>query len=56
MEKIIFDIKPEPYASNGSLVLFEDGDENLVQTEDQPIRFLLLPGNDRLSHCFGWLS
>jgi quercetin 2,3-dioxygenase len=39
-----FDIKLEPYASNGSLVLFGDGDEILVQTEDQAMRFLLISG------------
>ena len=39
-----FDLKREPYASNGALVLFDDGDKILVQTEDQPIRFLLISG------------
>jgi hypothetical protein len=48
-----FDIKPEPYASNGSLVLFEDGDEILVQTEDQPIRFLLITGKP-ISEPIAW--
>ena len=39
-----FDIKREPYASNGTLVLFDDGDEIMVQTEDRPLRFLLISG------------
>jgi quercetin 2,3-dioxygenase len=39
-----FDIKSEPYASNKTLVLFDDGDQVIVQTEDEPIRFLLLSG------------
>jgi quercetin 2,3-dioxygenase len=39
-----FDIKLEPYASNGSLVLFDDGDDILVQTEDHAMRFLLISG------------
>jgi hypothetical protein len=39
-----FDIKREPYASNGTLVLFDDGGEVSVQTEDQAIRFLLISG------------
>jgi redox-sensitive bicupin YhaK (pirin superfamily) len=39
-----FDIKREPYASNGTLVLFDDGDQVVVQTEEQSIRFLLISG------------
>jgi redox-sensitive bicupin YhaK (pirin superfamily) len=39
-----FDIMREPYASNGTLVLFDDGDEISVQTEDQAVRFLLISG------------
>ena len=39
-----FDITREPYASNGTLVLFEDGDEISVQTEEQAVRFLLISG------------
>jgi redox-sensitive bicupin YhaK (pirin superfamily) len=39
-----FDISHEPYASNGTLVLFDDGDQIVVQTEDQPVRFLLISG------------
>jgi quercetin 2,3-dioxygenase len=39
-----FDLEREPYVSNRDLVLFEDGNEIIVQTEDQPIRFLLISG------------
>lgn len=39
-----FDITREPYASNGTLVLFDDGDEVSVQTEEQAVRFLLISG------------
>jgi quercetin 2,3-dioxygenase len=39
-----FDIKREPYASDRTLVLFDDGDQIVVQTEDQPVRFLLISG------------
>jgi redox-sensitive bicupin YhaK (pirin superfamily) len=39
-----FDITREPYASNGTLVLFDDGDEVSVQTEDKAVRFLLISG------------
>jgi redox-sensitive bicupin YhaK (pirin superfamily) len=39
-----FDITREPYISNGTLVLFDDGDEISVQTEDQAVRFLLISG------------
>jgi quercetin 2,3-dioxygenase len=39
-----FDLQREPYVSNRDLVLFDDGDEIFVQTDDQSIRFLLLSG------------
>jgi quercetin 2,3-dioxygenase len=39
-----FDIKREPYASNGALILFDDGDQVVAQTEDQSMRFLLISG------------
>jgi quercetin 2,3-dioxygenase len=39
-----FDIKQESYASNRTLVLFDDGDQIFVQTEDRSIRFLLISG------------
>jgi redox-sensitive bicupin YhaK (pirin superfamily) len=39
-----FDIARESYSSNGTLVLFDDGDQVVVQTEDQSMRFLLISG------------
>ncbi len=37
-----FDMKRDPFLDNGDLVLFEDGDEVMVSTEQDPVRFLLL--------------
>jgi redox-sensitive bicupin YhaK (pirin superfamily) len=34
----------DPLADNGTIVLFEDGDEIIVSTEDQGMRFLLISG------------
>ena len=39
-----FDIKRESFVSDRDLVLFDDGDEILAQTEEQPMRFLLISG------------
>ncbi len=39
-----FDISQDPFASNRILILFEDGDQIIVETEDNPVRFLLLSG------------
>jgi redox-sensitive bicupin YhaK (pirin superfamily) len=39
-----FDIKREPFVGNGTLVLFDNGDEVMVSTEDEPVRFLLISG------------
>ena len=39
-----FDIQREPFVGNGTLVLFEDGEQIMVSTEDQPVRFLLISG------------
>lgn len=39
-----FDLPPEPFAGNGSVVLFHDGEEVMVATEDSPVRFLLISG------------
>ncbi|MCK9374946.1 MAG: pirin family protein [Syntrophobacterales bacterium] len=39
-----FDMQWEPFVSNGMLVLFEDGDEIMVSTEGEPVRFLLVSG------------
>ena len=39
-----FDIQREPFVSNENLVLFDDGQQVFVSTEDQPVRFLLISG------------
>ncbi len=39
-----FDMQWEPFVGNGMLVLFEDGDEIMVSTESDPVRFLLVSG------------
>jgi redox-sensitive bicupin YhaK (pirin superfamily) len=39
-----FDIQRDPFVSNGTLVLFEDGDRIVVSTESEPVRFLLVSG------------
>jgi redox-sensitive bicupin YhaK (pirin superfamily) len=39
-----FDMQREPFVSNGMLVLLDDGDQVMVTTEDDPVRFLLISG------------
>ena len=39
-----FDMTREPFLDNGTLVLFGDGEEVFVSTEDEPTRFLLMSG------------
>jgi redox-sensitive bicupin YhaK (pirin superfamily) len=39
-----FDIARDPFVGNRTLVLFDDGDEILVSTEEQKVRFLLISG------------
>jgi redox-sensitive bicupin YhaK (pirin superfamily) len=39
-----FDLQREPQESNGTLVLFDDGEEITVSTENDTIRFLLVSG------------
>jgi len=39
-----FDIQRNPYVANENLVLFDDGDQVFVSTEDEPVRFLLMSG------------
>jgi len=39
-----FDMKRDPFLVNGDLVLFHDGDEVMVTTEGDPVRFLLISG------------
>jgi len=39
-----FDMKRDPYIHNGTAVLFEDGDQVIVSTQGEPVRFLLISG------------
>ncbi len=39
-----FDIQRDPFVSNGTIVLFDDGDEIRVFTEKHKVRFLLISG------------
>jgi hypothetical protein len=39
-----FDIERDPFISNGTIVLFDDGDEIIVFTEEYKVRFLLISG------------
>ncbi|MBI2471338.1 MAG: pirin family protein [Planctomycetes bacterium] len=39
-----FDIQRDPFVGNESLVLFDDGDQMMVSTEDDAVRFLLISG------------
>jgi hypothetical protein len=39
-----FDMKRDPFLDNGDLILFDDGDQVMVSTEGDPVRFLLISG------------
>ena len=39
-----FDLERSPFISDGGLVLFDDGEQMVVSTEDSPVRFLLVSG------------
>jgi redox-sensitive bicupin YhaK (pirin superfamily) len=39
-----FDMKRDAFLNNGDLVLFDDGDQVMVSTEGDPVRFLLVSG------------
>jgi redox-sensitive bicupin YhaK (pirin superfamily) len=39
-----FDMRREPSLGNGTLVLFEKGDQVMISTEEEPVRFLLMSG------------
>ncbi len=39
-----FDIQRDPFIGNGTIVLFDDGDEIIVSTEEHKVRFLLISG------------
>ncbi len=42
--KNYFDIQREPFIDNGSVVLFEDGEEIVVTADEDNVRFLLISG------------
>jgi len=39
-----FDLQRKPLVDNESLILFEDGEQVAVVTEEEPVRFLLISG------------
>jgi redox-sensitive bicupin YhaK (pirin superfamily) len=39
-----FNIQTEPIADDGTLVLFDDGDQITISTNQQPVRFILISG------------
>ena len=39
-----FDIQRDPFVGNGTLILFDEGDEIMVFTEEHKVRFLLISG------------
>jgi redox-sensitive bicupin YhaK (pirin superfamily) len=39
-----FDLQRPPFESNETLILFDDGEQLTVATEDDPVRFLLISG------------
>jgi len=39
-----FDFQRNPFVTNRKLVLFDDGEQIVVSTEDEPVRFLLISG------------
>jgi quercetin 2,3-dioxygenase len=48
-----FDIQRNPFATNETLVLFDDGEQIMVSTEDEPVRFLLMSGKT-ISEPVAW--
>ena len=42
--KNYFDIRRNPFVENRTIVLFDDGDELMVSTEEHKVRFLLISG------------
>ena len=42
--KNYFDMQRDPFVGNGTIVLFDDGDEIMVFTEEHQVRFLLISG------------
>jgi redox-sensitive bicupin YhaK (pirin superfamily) len=48
-----FDIQRDPFVGKEHLVLFDDGDQVMVSTEDEPVRFLLVSGK-RIGEPVAW--
>jgi quercetin 2,3-dioxygenase len=48
-----FDMKRDPFLDNGDLVLFGDGDQVIVSTEGNHVRFLLISGKP-ISEPVAW--
>ncbi len=44
IENMPVDMQKDPFADNGTVVLFDDGDEILVTALDKKVRFLLISG------------
>ena len=39
-----FDLDRDPFVGNETIVLFDDGDQIMVSTQDEAVRFLLVVG------------
>ena len=39
-----FDMETDPLVGEGTLILFEDGDEIIISTDNEPVRFLMISG------------
>jgi len=50
------DMQRELYASNGTVVLFEEGDHIETDTEDEIVRFLLIKSESYIGRQYGWLK
>ena len=48
-----FDMQRNPFVGNGTIVLFDDGDEIMVFTEGYKVRFLLVSGKP-ISEPIAW--
>jgi len=40
----LFDMKRDPFLENGDMVLFGEGDQVMISTEGEHVRFLLISG------------
>jgi len=49
-----FDAHQKPFVTNGSLALFEDGEQVKITTEDDAVRFLLISGKPIKEPVFWW--